>query len=187
MRLSVVCYLDLVSTDAIRTIQQELASLTGAKASLELWRPHITVGDGVEVDEQELNDFVHQLEELSNARHSFQLQLRDILKLQTRVGGEGEETTPYGLYLEVKQTDDLISLVEGVAKASHNLYKWYQMPQPYHPHCSLAFKDLSKEGFKKGSVLLDERDINITVTINHIALVEMLPDETRELTRVNLI
>jgi 2'-5' RNA ligase len=185
MRFSVVCYLDSDSTNIVRCIQQKLGELTGARASLDLWKPHVTVGDGIEVDEGELMVVKSAFEESIKSTSPFYVSMRDILKVDFREGGTGETTTPYGLYLDVVRNDDLLGLVEKVSKVSKKLSKWYFMPIPYHPHCALAFKDLDKDGFIEGARYLDDQTFDINARIDHVALVEMLPDETRELYRFN--
>ncbi len=185
MRFSVVCYLDSDSTNTIRSIQKKLGELTGARASLDLWRPHITVGDGIEIDDRELVAVRSAFENSIKNTNSFYISMYDILKIDFREGGVGGTTTPYGPYLDVVRNDDLLGLVEKTSEVSRQLNKWYFMPSPYHPHCALAFKDLNEEGFIKGARYLDDQTFNIKAKIDHIALVEMLPNETREFCRFN--
>ena len=185
MRLSVVCYLDEESTLNVRRIQKNLSDLTGAKASFNLWLPHVTVGNGVEVDEVEFIDLQNRLDALAGTTPSFDVDLYDILKIDFRKGGEGEETTPYGLYLDVKTNQELLNLVSNVANISENLRKWYFMPSPYHPHCALAFKDLTKKGYEVGSKYLDSQNIKIKSKITSVSIVEMLPNKTKEYARFN--
>lgn len=170
--------------DDVRKVQHALGEVTEAKASLELWLPHITtVGDGIEVNDTELTAIKDSFKTLSRNTHPFNVTLQDILKIDFRKGGKGEETTPYGLYLDVKTNDALLKLVDDVAKITTNSKKWYFMPSPYHPHCALAFKDLSKEGFEKGIEYLDGLNLRYSASLDHVALVEMLPNATRELVR----
>jgi 2'-5' RNA ligase len=185
MRFSIVSYLDPKSTAIVRAVQQELADLTGAKASLELWKPHITVGDGIEIEGQELASLKEKFEVFSLKEKPFEVDLRDIIKMDTRKGGEGEITTPYGLYVEVQPNEFLMRLVSNVSLASKGLKKWYSMPRPYHPHCALVFKDLNEDGFRKGIDYLKGKDLKLTVILDHVSLVEMSPKATREFARFN--
>lgn len=183
MKLSIVSYLDAASMVKVREVQKHLSDITGSMASMELWLPHITVGDGLEVDAGELQLLQTDLTELAKCTSEFDVTLSDIIKIDSRKGGEGEQTTPYGLYLDVKQTDQLLELVSATSNISLNFKKWYFMPRPYHPHCALAFKDLSKEGFERGIAYLDTHQLILTSAIDHIAIVEMLPNDTREFAR----
>lgn len=187
MRLSIVCYLDPKSTSEVRSIQQELAELTGARASLDLWKPHVTVGDGIEVDDNELLALETAFSGIAKNTVPFNIYFHSILKIDSRKGGVGEATTPYGLYLEVQKNEALMSLVGDIAKAIERTAKWYFMPSPYSPHCALAFKDLNKEGFEIGARYLDDMWPTLKATIDHVALVEMLPNETKEYIRFEFV
>lgn len=187
MRLSVVCYLDEGSMAIVRSVQNTLSDLTGAKASLDLWLPHITVGDGVEVNESELSVLMHEFDALANRTDAFSVDLYDILKIDFRKGGEGETTTPYGLYLDVKPNKELLELVSEVSMLCEQFKKWYLMPSPYHPHCALAFKDLSREGYEIGGEYLDSQNLKLYTRITGLSIVEMLPDMTRERARFDFV
>lgn len=187
MQLSIVSYLDLKSSIEVRNLQQKLSKITGSKASLMSWEPHITVGDGIEVDADSLERFKNGIRGIVDRTTSFGLQLRDIATIDNRKGGIGEVTTPYVIYLDVKVNDDLLKLVDEVGKATDGFEKWYYMPQPFTPHCTLAFRDLSKEGFELGIEFFKDQSIELMATIDHIALVEKLPDLDRELVRFSLL
>ena len=40
------------------------------------------------------------------------------------------------------------------------------MPSPYHPHCTLAFKDLGKEGFEIGAKYLDDTSLALKAKVD---------------------
>jgi 2'-5' RNA ligase len=183
MRFSIVCYLDPQSIDEVRSIQEELSKLTGARASLDLWMPHVTVGDGIEVDDSELSAIEATFAKIANNTAPLDIYLHNIIKMDSRKGGAGEVTTPYGLYLEVQKDEALMSLVGNISKAVERTDKWYLMPSPYHPHCALAFKDLDREGFELGARYLDDKFPAFKTKLDHVALVEMLSNETREFVR----
>ena len=185
MRFSIVCYLDSESTDSVRFIQEELGKLTGARASLDLWKPHITVGDGIEIEKNQLPELKKLFEDTTSSIKPFDIYMHGILKIDSRKGGEGEVTTPYGLYLNVEKNEALINLVENISKATEGKNKWYLMPSPYHPHCTLAFKDLGKEGFEIGAKYLDDTSLALKAKVDQVTLVEMLSSETREFVRFN--
>lgn len=183
MRLSIVCYLEPASTVTVRDLQNKLTELTGSRASLDLWEPHITVGDGVEVDEVDVPSLRQAFLEIARATKSFRVKMDGYLKVDFRKGGKDETTSPYGLYLRVQKSPELLQLVETISKNIHDYRKWYHMPSPYTPHCALAYKDLSKQGFQIGSEYLDSQDIMLEATIDHVALVETTDRQTREFER----
>lgn len=186
MRVSIVSYLDPETTKAVRDIQQTLSDLTGAKASLTTWLPHVTVGDGVEFDDAQEEGFLSRLKELTANHKPFNLELKGIGTLDNWQGGEGEVFTPYVIYLDVVINESLMNIVKGVSEASEGLHTWYKMPEPYLPHCTLAFRDLTKEGFEKGIAYLATQNLSFTTTIDHISLVEMLPTGDTEYVRLSL-
>jgi 2'-5' RNA ligase len=60
---------------------------------------------------------------------------------------------------------------------------WWNMPQPYTPHVTLAFRDLTEEGYDKGRAYLQKEGFRDVITVSHIALVENLPDKDSEYRR----
>jgi 2'-5' RNA ligase len=185
MKLSLVSYLDQTSSSLVREIQQNLSDITGSKASLSSWQPHVTVGDGVEVNEEQCNQLKNRINEISTSTAKYLLKLHGIGTLDNWKGGAGE--TPYVIYLDVVINDELVKVVDDVDRATYEYSKWYLMPRPYLPHCTLAFRDLTKEGFEKGLEYLKNVDPSITATVDHIALVDKLPDVDRELVRFNFV
>lgn len=179
-------YLDPSATRSVRSIQKELSDLTGSLASLTTWEPHVTIGDGVEVEPENLDKFLETIRNISSDTNSFQLELRDIGTMDDWVGGEGETFTPYVIYLDVKINDNLMNIVSKLNGATNKEKKWYLMPRPFRPHCTLAFRDLTEEGYEKGIKYLNKLDLSISTLIDHIALVEMLPEHDRELIRFDL-
>ncbi|HRN96910.1 MAG TPA: 2'-5' RNA ligase family protein [Candidatus Saccharibacteria bacterium] len=186
MKLSVVSYLDSASLLKVREVQGALSKITGSKASLTSWDPHITIGDGIVVNDESLQEFQSEIQTIASPTLSFQLKLGGIGTMDNFKGGSGEKVSPFVLYLDVDVTDQLLQLVEKVSQISSGFEKWYFMPKPYEPHCTLAFRDLTEDGFKLGCEYLKKQDINLISTIDHIALVEKLENLDKELLRVNL-
>lgn len=184
MKISIVSYLDSASMVEVRKLQEELSRVTGSVASLSSWEPHVTVGDGLELDGDRLQRFTADIRELASTTEPFRLGLEGIGAVENRTGGRGEITTPYVIYLKVQVNAGLLRLVEQVAKYTNGLDKWYRMPRPYTPHCTLAFRDLTDEGFRSGIAYLTEREVSLEAMINHIAFVEKLPNVDTELMRV---
>jgi len=183
MKLSIVSYLDPHSSAIVRSLQEELSGITHSKASLSSWQPHVTIGDGIELDDNELHELKTNLANIARETKQFSLNLSDVGSMDNWKGGKDEEVTPYVIYLDVEVTDSLTSLVNQAAEISNRHTKWYIMPKPYLPHVTLAFRDLPKEGFHKGLHYLRGQDIEISATIDHVALVEKLPNLDRELVR----
>jgi len=186
MNLSIVSYMDESATWHIRELQQTLSDLTGSKASLLSWEPHLTVGDGVTVDDDQFQKLVNEVKTSAVALPAFSLQLSGFSSIDNRPIGKNEVSTPYVLYIDVIVSQQLLDVVSAVEKITRSGEKWYHMPSPYLPHVTLAFRDLTAEGYQKGLAYLDGRSVDITTTIDHIALVEKLPDIDVERTRLSL-
>jgi len=184
MKLSLVSYLDEQSSAAVREIQQKLSDVTGSKASLAAWEPHVTIGDGVEVSEVQLEKLKNHVEPLAKRTAAFKLKLHGIGSLDNWQGGAGE--TPFVIYLDIILNENLVNIVNAVDLISNHYQKWYSMPRPYLPHSTLAFRDLDKEGYEKGLSYIERLNPDISALIDHIAVVEKLPNSDRELIRFNL-
>jgi 2'-5' RNA ligase len=167
MKLSIVSYLDPTSSAQVRAIQRELSRVTGSKASLESWEPHITIGDGIDIADQDLPAVQAAFQEMASRMAPFSLELGDIATITNRKGGIDEVTTPYVIYINVNMNHVLLDLVAKTAKITAETAKWY----------------LTKKDFAVGRAHLVHTAPAGTVTINHVALVKKLPSLDRELVR----
>lgn len=186
MQLSVVSYLDKDTTAEVRKLQRTLSDITGSTASLLSWEPHVTIGDGVELDRDGADQLIRQMEKVANANRAFDLELSEFKSFDTRPIGRGESSTPYVIYIDVKVNKELLSLVKDIEGVTEQHSQWYRMHRPYTPHVTLAFRDLGKEGYDRGLAFLANQAIDLTTKIDHIALVEKLPDRDSELHRIAL-
>lgn len=76
-KYSIVCYLEGESKQKIRDIQNNLFEMTGARACLDAWDPHITLGDGVEVSDDESLKLEMALENFVKDQKVFEIDLQD--------------------------------------------------------------------------------------------------------------
>lgn len=143
----------------------------------------MTIVDGVEVTHEQFETLKNSIHLISSKTSKINLELTGIGSLDNWKGGAGE--TPYVIYLDILLHPNLLSVVDQISTATKGYDTWYEMPKPYLPHCTLAFRDLSQEGYIKGLAYLEGINPSITATIDHIALVEKLPDVDRELVRYN--
>ncbi len=183
-KYSIVCYLEGESKQKIRDIQNDLLAMTGSRACLDSWEPHLTVGDGVEVSESELENLESILGLFVKDQEGFDVDLKGFGGKTNRVGGKDEITTPYVLWVDVvvgEKLQSFVDLLQGEITSYFNL--WYKMPEPYTPHVTVAFRDLNQEGYEKGEKYLQEGNFEDTIKIYHIALVEKLSDKDVEYKR----
>lgn len=183
-KYSIVVFLDNESAENIRGLQEKLYKLTGSRECLDAWKPHFTIGDGVSVTDEELMDVEDVLKNFVDKQTSFDVLLEGYGGLTDRIGGKGEITTPYVLWVEVVPNEKLSTLVSNVKKLITSKFNlWYEMPKPYIPHVTVAFRDLTKEGYVEGEKYLRNLTIKEMVKATHIALVEKLPDTDKEYKR----
>lgn len=184
MKLSIVSYLDPDTTRQVRELQKTLSDLTGSIAALTSWSPHITLGDGVEVDDTDT--LVAELTQIANSTNSFDLKVSGFSSIDSRPIGRGEISTPYVIYIDVVPNQALLDLVQKIGRVTNEYETWYLMHRPYLPHVTLAFRDLTKDGYEKGLEYLKDKDVELVSKIDHIALVEKLDEVDREYKRILL-
>lgn len=184
VKLSIVSYLDKAATTTVRKLQTELAEITGSKAALLSWEPHVTVADGVEIEAKQLDTLRHELLQVTSTQPVFSLHMSRFGTFETRPLGRSETSTPYVIYLDVVLSEALQELVRRLYGVTDHYDKWYTMVKPYTPHVTLAFRDLDAEGFQKGLAYLKDKSAKLTSTIDHIALVEKREDKDVEFQRL---
>ncbi|MCA9360396.1 2'-5' RNA ligase family protein [Candidatus Nomurabacteria bacterium] len=183
-KYSIVTYLEGQAKQAVRNIQQELFEITGSRECLDTWSPHLTVGNGIEVSEEQMSDLEKVIAKFTESQAGFNVELSGFGGLDNRVGGKGEVTTPFVLWVGVVVNEQLRKLVQEIEQTiTSQCELWYKMPLPYTPHVTVAFRDLSKEGYQSGLTYLNDKNFSGTVSVSHIALVEKLPDTDIEYKR----
>lgn len=180
-KYSIVFYLGGESYDRVRDLQQKMFELTGSRECLDSWQPHFTLGDGIWVDDAQLDVAEKKFQEIVSAQKSFRASLQDFGGRTDRTVGDGEITTPFVLWIDMQIQPVLLDLVE---KIKHEITSqaelWYRMPQPYVPHVTIAFRDLTEEGYYAGLEYLKKENFEDAVTVDHVALVEHLPEKDVE-------
>lgn len=184
-KYSVVSYLDPESTIRIRELQHKLFELTGSRACLDHWLPHITVGDGLILKDKNLTLMEQSLSSLVAAKQPFKVRLQSFGGTNNWVPGKGDHATNYVLWINVPVHHDLHTLIDDIRQISKDQEVWYEMPTPYVPHVTIAFHDLSTEGYEKGRVYLGDVTIDVWCTIDHVALVEKLVGQDKQYQRYN--
>jgi 2'-5' RNA ligase len=186
-KYSLVCYIEGEVMDRIVEIQTKLFELTGSRACLDSWVPHITLGSGVCVSPEELDRVEKDLESLTSMQEVFEVSLNNFGGSDGRVGGEGEATTPYVLWVDVSVNEPLLGLVESVKEKITPKYDlWWELPEPYQPHVTVAFRDLTKEGYLMGKEYLENKSFSEPIQVSHLSLVEHLPNKDVEYKRFDL-
>ena len=108
----IVTYINQKLTQKVRSIQQELYDLTGSKACLELWEPHITVGSGINVEEEELSTLFNDVSRVVKAAKPFRIHIENFNFMDNWSGSKMKDFSPYVIYLDVITSPQLQQLVE---------------------------------------------------------------------------
>ena len=159
-------------TKDVTVIQKKLSSLTGSKACLDLWEPHITLGAGVELSDLELEGFYNGMKEVANNFHPFEVQIEGYGFMDNWHGAK-IGFSPYVVYLGIKNNVEIQSLARAIDSKNKKYKKYYGLIRsffPFSPHLTVAFRDLSKDGFEKAKGLFKDEHFSRRTIIDHIAL-----------------
>lgn len=103
--------------------------------------PHITLLSPFRLEKEKYSELESLLKKLSQSVTPFTVRLRDF------------STFPPGvIYIDVEPDEELMNLqqkLEQTARENSDLFNYNYHRRDYHPHLTLAFKDLSKENFHK--------------------------------------
>ncbi len=185
-RYSIVCYLEGDDLSRVRALQQKLTDLTGSQKCIDSWMPHLTLGNGIIVSEEEQVHIESLFEEIARKEHSFEIKLEGFGGMETWGGAREGVLTPYVLWVNPIKTDELQHLFETIRnKVTSGVDAFYRIAD-YVPHITLAYGDLTKEGYEIGKQYLADSDFAGSISVNHIALVENFPDKDIEYRRFYL-
>ena len=183
-KYSIVVFLEGAQKDKVKALQEELFKITGSRECLDAWKPHFTVGDGVITTPNNLSMLEEKVEEFVTTSQPFTVTLRGFGGKTDRKGGAGEITTPYVLWIEVLPSEELNALVNRCQRQVTSAFDtWYQMPRPFVPHVTVAFRDLTANGYEAGKEYLKSISFEESVEVSHVALVEKLPASDEEYMR----
>lgn len=180
-RYAIVCYLENEHFDKVRKIQNDIFNLTGSRKCLDSWMPHLTVGSGILVDENEQEKIDDLFQKLIDNQDIFEANLSDF-------GGTenfklDEKLTPYVLWINVVINEKLQKLFNDIEAMTSNYEAYWGRIVKYNPHVTVAYGDLDFDGYQKGLEYLSKLKFSDTVKISHIALVENFPDKDIEYKR----
>ena len=128
MKVSIISYLAPDSTEKVITLQQKLGEITGSIAALQIWQPHLTIGDGIKISQQQLAVFETKLMQIATRHHRFNITLRGFDSLTSWKPGAGQTGTPYVIYIHVEPSQALLRFVRDIADAIGDENRWYRMP-----------------------------------------------------------
>jgi 2'-5' RNA ligase len=155
-----------------RTLQKEISTISGAKRSIEDWLPHITIGDGPLLSEEELINYERELSNFCKTQKKLIARLKGFTGIDNWKGAQ-LGLSPYVVWIDVEVSDDLKSLFEELRDGLTSKHEaWLPRTINYTPHLTLAFADLTKEGYEKSLELLKTKVIDQEFIIDNITIVE---------------
>ncbi len=156
----------------IRSLQKEISVLTNARRSMEDWLPHITIGDGPLLSEEEMIIYEKTLEEFCRTQKKVTAKLKGFTGIDNWKGTE-LGLSPYVVWIDVEVNEYLKNLFEKLRDNVTSKYEaWLPRTINYTPHVTLAFADLTKEGYEKSLELLKTKVIDEEFVIDNITIVE---------------
>lgn len=126
--------------------------------------PHITLLSPFRLTDGKENELSQILEELSSKLHPVKIELKDFDVFEPRV-----------IFIDVIQSSDLTraqKLIEEGARAYSEIFNYNYAQRPFHPHLTLAFKDLSKENFYKAWEEFKEKSFQADFVAEQICLLK---------------
>ena len=169
-KFSIVSYFEKSVEEEIREVQKEISSLTGSSGSLVAWEPHITVGSGLEVKEEELDKFTQNVSEFCKTQNPAIIKTEGFSFMDNWSGAK-LGLSPYVVYIKPVDYGSLVGIANYFEEQiKPNYQAWYDQPWPYNPHITVAYKDLSEEGFIKAKEALTETTFKREIKISSVSL-----------------
>ncbi len=184
-KYSIVFYLEGDVLNQIRSIQEELTNLTGSRKCIDAWMPHMTLGSGIVVAENQIEKTEKKFELIASQIKPFNVELKDFGGTEHWAGAREGLTTPYVLWIDPIMNSSLESIFLKIKGITDNYDTFYPRITTYVPHATVAYGDLTKEGFDKGWEYLKMLNFSNFVKVNHVSLVENFPDKDIEYKRFN--
>ncbi|HMP67451.1 MAG TPA: 2'-5' RNA ligase family protein [Candidatus Paceibacterota bacterium] len=170
---SIVSYLSDGELNSVRNLQEKLSKITGSTKSLKSWLPHITVGDAISIPDDILRDLEIKLHAFSKDYKSISVHVKGFGGTKNWGGAVSEKISPDVIWIDLNLSTELKHLFNNLRdQITSNYNTWLPRIKNYQPHVTLAFFDLTEEGYKKGIEFLKTQKSEKIFHINSISLVE---------------
>jgi 2'-5' RNA ligase len=124
--------------------------------------PHITLHMPFDWKEEKTEGFVEDLTRFSETQNGFSIELKDFGSFAPRV-----------IFVDVLTNPTLLTFQKELhrfCKKEFNLFNAQYRDLPYHPHITLAFRDLKKPEFFKAWKEFEQRTYSATFEVNGFTL-----------------
>jgi 2'-5' RNA ligase len=149
--------------DEVQTFKEYFRDHFHSKAALKS-PPHITLHMPFEWKESKEEKLITALHEFSTGRKEFPVAVYNFSCFEPRV-----------IYIDIKPSELLASLqteLHRFCKINLNLFNARYRDLPFHPHLTLAFRDLKKEEFAKAWAEFREKKYSADFLVNNICLLK---------------
>jgi 2'-5' RNA ligase len=137
--------------DQIQEVKLEVKAKFNSSHSLNA-PPHITLLSPFRLEGEDTNQLNSLLEVFAQEFEPFEVRLHNFSTFPPRV-----------VFIDVEQSPGLIEVqenLEELARSHSDLFNYNYAERPYHPHVTLAFKDLTKSNFYKAWKEFQERSFD---------------------------
>ncbi|HNP19209.1 MAG TPA: 2'-5' RNA ligase family protein [Fulvivirga sp.] len=160
-------FLAIIPPEPIKSETQEVKQIFAdqydSKGALKS-PPHVTLHMPFKLKVEKENDIIKKLKLLAVHQQSFEMVLNGFGHFKQRV-----------IYLDVEQNESLFNLfleIRKFMKVNYNIFNADYKNRGFHPHLTVAFRDLSKEKFKEAWPLFEDRSFRRPFTAYAIALLK---------------
>lgn len=168
---SVISNLSGEAYKKVRNLQKEISQITGSTICLLDWQPHITVGDGIMVNETNLSETEAKFKSFAESHKVMKAKISGFAGIDDWKGSVEGKISPYVIWLEVEVNEDLINLHSSLKETIIDNYEtWLPKTLNYRPHVTIAFADLTKDGYEKGLEYIKQKLFETEFEINNITL-----------------
>jgi len=182
-RYACIAILKTESLEKLSALQNKVFEIAGSKQFRKEWPPHITVGIGNELNDDEFQKLCEKLVDIAKEHDSLDVRLSKIsFRENPRLLKIDPSYTPHVMHLDVEVNKDLGFLVSNLDKALRSFPMFHEV-FPYNPHLTVAGRDLTSEGVRKLEKVFEGDFFETTVTIDSFSLV-LIPGKDNSLERM---
>lgn len=160
-------FIALIPPEPIRSeihkLKLEVKDKFGSSHSLNA-PPHITLLSPFRLDEEMEDKLDSLLEVFAQGFEPFEVQLQDFSTFPPRV-----------VFIDVVKSPELVNLqqkLEEIARSKSQMFAYNYHEREYHPHVTLAFKDLSKSNFYDAWDEFKDREFDEKFMADHLYLLK---------------
>lgn len=148
--------------EQIQQLKLEVADKFKSSHSLNA-PPHITLVSPFRISEDQVSGLQSILEVYTQGNQPFQVCLKGFATFPPRV-----------IFIDVNKSDELQKFQKKLEEMirAEDAFGYNYHERPFHPHITLAFKDLSKENFYKAWDEFKDRDMEEAFMADHVYLLK---------------